>query len=29
MRGQTVIFQTAVAVVCHATGFANSPIWRR
>jgi septum formation protein len=23
MRGQTVIFQTAVAVVCHATGFAQ------
>ncbi|KAF1045798.1 Maf family nucleotide pyrophosphatase [Xylophilus sp.] len=22
MRGQTVVFQTAVAVVCHATGFA-------
>jgi septum formation protein len=23
MRGQTVIFQTAVAVVCHAHGFAE------
>ena len=23
MRGQTVVFQTAVAVVCHATGFAQ------
>ena len=23
MRGQTVIFQTAVAVVCHANGFAE------
>jgi septum formation protein len=23
MRGQTVIFQTAVAVVCQATGFAQ------
>ncbi len=23
MRGQTVIFQTAVAVVCHETGFAQ------
>jgi septum formation protein len=23
MRGKTVIFQTAVAVVCHATGFAQ------
>jgi septum formation protein len=24
MRGQTVVFQTAVAVVCQATGFAQS-----
>ena len=23
MRGRTVVFQTAVAVVCHETGFAN------
>ncbi|RZL67778.1 MAG: septum formation inhibitor Maf [Variovorax sp.] len=23
MRGQTLVFQTAVAVVCHATGFAQ------
>ncbi|OIN91235.1 MAG: septum formation protein Maf [Comamonadaceae bacterium CG1_02_60_18] len=23
MRGKTVVFQTAVAVVCHATGFAQ------
>ena len=23
MRGQTVVFQTAVAVVCHATGFSQ------
>lgn len=26
MRGQTVVFQTAVAVVCHATGFAQSEL---
>ena len=26
MRGQTLIFHTAVAVVCHATGFAQSDI---
>ncbi|MDB5828225.1 MAG: septum formation inhibitor Maf [Variovorax sp.] len=26
MRGQTLIFQTAVAVVCHATGFAQRDI---
>lgn len=26
MRGQTLIFQTAVAVVCHATGFAQQDI---
>jgi septum formation protein len=26
MRGQTVIFQTAVAVVCSATGFAQMDI---
>jgi septum formation protein len=26
MRGQTVVFQTAVAVVCAATGFARSDI---
>jgi septum formation protein len=26
MRGQTVIFQTAVAVVCAATGFAQMDI---
>lgn len=26
MRGQTLVFQTAVAVVCHATGFAESDI---
>ena len=26
MRGQTVIFQTAVAVVCHATGFAQTEL---
>lgn len=26
MRGQTLVFQTAVAVVCHATGFAQSDI---
>ncbi len=26
MRGQTVVFQTAVAVVCQATGFAQSEL---
>ena len=26
MRGQTVIFQTAVAVVCRATGFAQTEL---
>lgn len=26
MRGQTVIFQTAVAVACHATGFAQTEL---
>ena len=26
MSGKTVIFQTAVAVVCHATGFAQSDL---
>ncbi len=26
MRGQTLVFQTAVAVVCHATGFAQSDV---
>jgi septum formation protein len=26
MRGQTVIFQTAVAVVCHATGFCQQAL---
>ncbi|RZL61280.1 MAG: septum formation inhibitor Maf [Variovorax sp.] len=26
MRGQALIFQTAVAVVCHATGFVQSDI---
>ena len=26
MRGQTLIFQTAVAVVCHATGFAQRDV---
>ena len=26
MRGQTVVFQTAVAVVCHATGFSADEI---
>ena len=26
MRGQTVVFQTAVAVVCQATGFAQSDL---
>ena len=26
MRGQTVMFHTAVAVVCHATGYAQSDI---
>ena len=26
MRGQTVVFQTAVAVVCHATGFEKMEI---
>ena len=26
MRGQTVIFQTAVAVVCHETGFEQSSL---
>ncbi|HZF84070.1 MAG TPA: Maf family nucleotide pyrophosphatase [Burkholderiaceae bacterium] len=26
MRGQTLIFQTAVAVVCHATGFVQQDI---
>jgi septum formation protein len=26
MRGKTVIFQTAVAVACHATGFAQSAL---
>jgi septum formation protein len=26
MRGQTVIFQTAVAVVCQATGFAQTEL---
>jgi septum formation protein len=26
MRGQTVVFQTAVAVVCHATGFAQMEV---
>ena len=26
MRGQTLVFQTAVAVVCHATGFARSDL---
>jgi septum formation protein len=26
MRGQTVIFQTAVAVVCQATGFAQGDL---
>ena len=26
MRGQTVVFQTAVAVVCEATGFAQSEL---
>ena len=26
MRGQTVVFQTAVSVVCHATGFAQSDL---
>ena len=26
MRGQTVVFQTAVSVVCHATGFAQSEL---
>ncbi len=26
MRGQTVIFQTAVAVVCHASGFAQTEL---
>jgi septum formation protein len=26
MRGQTVVFQTAVAVVCHATGFEQMEV---
>lgn len=26
MRGETVVFQTAVAVVCHATGFAQTEL---
>ena len=26
MRGRTVVFQTAVAVVCHATGFADQAL---
>ena len=26
MRGQTVVFQTAVAVVCHATGFEKMEV---
>ena len=26
MRGQTVVFQTAVAVVCHATGFEQKDV---
>ena len=26
MRGRTVIFQTAVAVVCHASGFEQSDL---
>lgn len=26
MRGQTVVFQTAVAVVCHETGFAQTEL---
>ena len=26
MRGQTVMFHTAVAVVCHATGFTQSDV---
>lgn len=26
MRGETVVFQTAVAVVCHSTGFAQSEL---
>ena len=26
MRGQTVVFQTAVAVVCRASGFAQSDL---
>ncbi len=26
MRGQTVVFQTAVAVVCHATGFVQQDV---
>jgi septum formation protein len=26
MRGETVIFQTAVAVVCQATGFAQAEL---
>ena len=26
MRGQTVVFQTAVAVVCHATGFKQMEV---